>query len=93
MWSAGGTPKIIGKKIYDNGKWNKNGKIWKQKGALTNHIRLQTYQSIPSTLRNGNDDNELLPYVYDWEIVQFSVFEGTPTSVVEWWSQFLVKST
>ena len=91
LWSGGGTPLILGKNIKDHGKWNSSGKVWKQRGALTNHIRQHTYGAVPSHLRGTHEDSDLLPYVYEWEVVSFSTFEGVPLPANEWWFGFLSK--
>lgn len=93
LWSGGGSPVIRGRLIMDHEQWNKNGKHWKQKGALTNHIRNHTYGGVPMHLRVGHSPEELLPHVFSWEIVPFSTFETTPMDVKLWWSQYLIKTS
>jgi len=92
LWSNGGSPLTHGNKIQDHGQWTKNGKFWKQKGALTNHIRNHTYGGVPKSIRGNHDDNELLPHVSDWEIVAFSTFEASPMEVNKWWVEYLIRS-
>lgn len=92
LWSGGGSPIIRGNNIYDHGQWNKNGKFWKQKGALTNHIRNHSYGGVPHNLRGNHNPDELLPHVFKWEIVSFSFFEANPIDVNMWWTNYLVKS-
>lgn len=92
LWSGGGSPITHRNAINDHGQWNKNGKIWKQRGALTNHIRNHTYGGVPAHLRGTHAPEELLPHVSNWEIVAFSTFEGLPMEIVMWWNKYLLKS-
>lgn len=59
-------------------RWLKTGKVWKRKGALSNHFNLiQEYNP-----RRGSRD----PY-FDAEIVEYSVSEIGTSSIYDWTAQ------
>lgn len=92
LFSGGGTP-MIRNGVSDTGiKWTKTGKIWRQRGALVNHLRQHTYSNIPAYNRQGHLDDELLPYTKHWEIVAFATFESKVIDSNIFWSDYLIKT-